>query len=144
MSHEHERAVGGIQSEWITVADIVRSTGLAASSIAEIAEGLTIDPDRMRENLEATRGTVFAEKVMIVLGEKIGRDKAHHLLEDATRQAITARRHLADVLAETPEIATHLDPTSLHDIFVAGNYLGSAEEFRQRLLTFARTTDKKD
>jgi 3-carboxy-cis,cis-muconate cycloisomerase len=144
MSQEHERAVGGIQSEWITVADIVRSTGLAASSIAEIAEGLTIDTDRMRENLEATRGTVFAEKVMIVLGEKIGRDKAHHLLEDATRRAITTDRHLADVLAETSEIATHLDSAALQSMFVAENYLGSAEEFRRRLLTSTRSTDKKD
>ncbi|MGH9496736.1 MAG: 3-carboxy-cis,cis-muconate cycloisomerase [Candidatus Sulfotelmatobacter sp.] len=144
MPQEHERGVGGIQSEWPTIAAIVQATGLAASSIAEIAEGLTIDAGRMRENLDATRGTIFAEKAMILLGAKIGRDKAHRLLEEATRQAITQGRHLADVVAETPAIAQHLDEAALRGIFVAEDYLGSAETFRQRLLASARPVAAKD
>ena len=134
MCQEHERAVGGIQSEWSTIAEIIQTTGMAVSSIAEIAEGLTVDPDRMNKNIVATQGTIFAERVMILLAAKIGRDKAHHLLEERTKQAISEGRNLADALASDVEITRHLDPDTLRQAFVAENYLGSSESFRQQLL----------
>jgi 3-carboxy-cis,cis-muconate cycloisomerase len=144
MSQEHERALGGIQSEWSTIVDIIQSTGLAASSIAEIAEGISVDADRMLRNLDATQGTIFAEKAMILLAAKIGRDKAHHVLEEATRRALAERQPLADVLSETPEITKYFDRAALQEIFISENYLGSAEVFRQRLLSPAPAIDVKD
>ena len=51
MVQEHERAVGGWQSEWPTIAAAIQATGIAAASIAEITEGLSVDSARMRENL---------------------------------------------------------------------------------------------
>ena len=144
MWQEHERSVGGIQSEWPTVVAIVQGTGLAAASIAEIAEGVAVDTERMRENLDATQGLIFAEKAVIMLAETLGRDKAHGLLEEATRKAIRDHRHLADVLSETPEITKHLDRSALEKVFVAEDYLGSAETFRQRLLASRRPKAGKD
>jgi 3-carboxy-cis,cis-muconate cycloisomerase len=141
---EHERAVGGIQSEWPTLAGIVQAAGVAAASIAEIAEGLTVDTERMRENLDATQGTIFAEKAMILLGAKIGRDKAHQVIEEATRRAVAQKQPLAEVLAAMPEVTKHLDGASLKTLSVAEDYLGSAESFRQQLLQDAHTGKKKD
>ncbi|HEY1677512.1 MAG TPA: 3-carboxy-cis,cis-muconate cycloisomerase [Candidatus Sulfotelmatobacter sp.] len=134
MSQEHERGVGGIQSEWATIAAIMQATGVAASSVAEIAEGMTIDPGRMRTNIDATQGTILAEKAVFYLAGKIGRERAHHLLEDATRHAMAEQRPLAEVLAASPEVARQVDPTALKRLFDAQEYLGSAEVFRQRLL----------
>jgi 3-carboxy-cis,cis-muconate cycloisomerase len=144
MLQEHERSVGGVQSEWPTVAGIIQETGVAAVSIAEIAEGLTVNVGRMRENLDATLGTIFAEKAVILLAAKMGRDKAHHLLETAAQQAVAYNRQLVDVLAETPEVMKHLDLTALRELGVAENYLGSAEAFRLRLLQAAGPIGKKD
>src|ERR1700685_4596926 len=61
MVQEHERALGGWQSEWPTVSGIIQASGLAAASMAEVAEGLTVDPARMRANIERTHGVIFAE-----------------------------------------------------------------------------------
>jgi 3-carboxy-cis,cis-muconate cycloisomerase len=138
MVQEHERAVGGWQAEWPTVSGIVQATGLAIASMAEVAEGLTVDAARMRANIEATRGVIFAERAMMLLGETIGRDAAHKLLEDATRQSIKQQRHLADVLAEMPEVVRHLDSAILRELEVPERYLGAADEFRIRLLASAR------
>jgi len=138
MVQEHERAVGGWQAEWPTVSGIVQATGLAIASMAEVAEGLTVDAARMRANIEATRGVIFAERAMMLLGETIGRDAAHKLLEDATRQSIKQQRHLADVLAEMPEVVRHLDSAILRELEVPERYLGVADEFRIRLLASAR------
>jgi 3-carboxy-cis,cis-muconate cycloisomerase len=135
---EHERALGGMQAEWPVIVAIVQATGLAASSVAEVASGPTVDPERMSENIGRTFGTIYAEKAAVLLADKVGRDAAQRLLDRASQQAIREKRALAEVLAETPDTAKHLDRHDLEQFSEAGNYLGSAELFRQRLLEPSR------
>jgi 3-carboxy-cis,cis-muconate cycloisomerase len=131
MVQEHERAVGGWQAEWPTVTAVIQSTGVAVASMAEAAEGLTINPDRMQQNLESTKGTVFAEKAALLLTGRTGRERAHEVLEYATDPARLRDRTLSQALAamdepklEKREIAALEDPQ---------DYLGSANEFVRRL-----------
>jgi 3-carboxy-cis,cis-muconate cycloisomerase len=138
MVQEHERAVGGWQAEWPTVAGIIQSTGLAVASMAEVAEGLNVDPARMRANLEATHGVIFAERAMMLLGEKVGRDVAHKSMEEAARQSISEGRSLVSVLEGMPEVTQHLDSATLHELDVPEQYLGMADEFRVRQLASAQ------
>jgi 3-carboxy-cis,cis-muconate cycloisomerase len=133
MVQEHERAVGGWQSEWPTVAALMQATGLAAASMAEVAEGLVVDEARMRANIEATRGIIFAEIVSLLLAPTIGRDAAHKLLEHATQQSIAQRRRLVEILGEMPEVTRVLSAGKLNDLDQPENYLGSGEMFRTRL-----------
>ncbi|MEO8052113.1 MAG: 3-carboxy-cis,cis-muconate cycloisomerase [Acidobacteriota bacterium] len=114
MLQEHERALGGWQSEWITVEGMVQAAGVALESMAEVIEGLTIDPQRMRRNIEATKGAVFAEKAVVMLAEKMGRDEARRVVEEALQRT-----------GSPPELPGLQTPES---------YLGSAEAFRVRLL----------
>jgi 3-carboxy-cis,cis-muconate cycloisomerase len=144
MVQEHERSIGGSQSEWPTVAAVIQSTGVATASIAEISEGLSADPERMRENLEATQGAIYAEKATMLLAAKLGREKAHHLVQEATRRAMAQDRKLAEALREMPEAAKHLVNSAIDNLAVAEDYLGAAEYFRQRLLQKSHTATKKD
>ena len=134
MIQENERGVGGWQAEWPTMSGIVQSTGLAAASMAEVAEGLTVDAERMRANIAATNGVVFAERAMILLGKTLGRDVAHRVLEEATRRSVAQKRHLADVLAEMPEVTAHLDTASIRSLEDPEQYLGVADTLRRQLL----------
>ena len=133
MVQEHERGVGGWQAEWPTVAAVIQATGLAVASMAEVAEGLTVDPARMRANIEATRGVIFAERVVMMLGASLGREAAHKLLEQATRQSIEQKRRLIEVLEEIPEITRAIPLDVLRTLDTPEDYLGAAEEFRKRL-----------
>ncbi len=144
MVQEHERGVGGWHAEWPIVAAVIQSTGLAISSMAEVAEGLSVDTEQMRANIERTNGVIFAERAMMLLGSKLGRDVAHKVLETAARKCIVEGRHLAEALAEIPEVTAHLDPGALRQLEVPEQYLGSAEEFRAALLSdFGRDADTK-
>jgi 3-carboxy-cis,cis-muconate cycloisomerase len=134
MVQEHERAAGGWQAEWPIIAGVIQTTGLAVASMADVAEGLTVDSERMKANIATTQGVIFAERASMLLGKKIGRDRAHHLLQDASARAVAAKRSLSEVLAELPEIAAHLRAADLRDLGNPEHYLGSAEEFRKRLL----------
>lgn len=135
MVQEHERAVGGWHAEWPVIASVIQATGLATASMAEVAEGLSVDAARMRQNIENTNGAIFAERVMMLLGTRLGRDVAHKLLEEATRQSVAQNKHLAEVLAEMPEVASQIDRTTLQQLEVPEQYLGSAERFRKALLS---------
>src|SRR5947207_2378760 len=77
MVQEHERGAGGWQAEWPVVSAVIEATGAAAACMAEVAEGLTVDPARMRSNIEDTRGNIFAERAMMMLAAKVGRDAAY-------------------------------------------------------------------
>jgi 3-carboxy-cis,cis-muconate cycloisomerase len=133
MVQEHERGVSGWQAEWPTIAAVVQSTGLAIASMAEAAEGLTIDPARMRANIDATRGVIFAERVVMLLGANLGRDVAHKLLEEAARRSVAENRRLVEILEEIPEITRVIPLDVLRRLDTPEDYLGVAEEFRKRL-----------
>ena len=141
MVQEHERGVGGWQAEWPIVATVIQSTGLAISSMAEVAEGLSVNVKQMRSNIERTNGVIFAERAMMLLGSKLGRDGAHKILETAAKKCVVEGRHLADVLAEIPEVTAHIDAAALRQLEVPEQYLGSAEEFRSALLSDSRNAD---
>jgi len=135
MVQEHERGVGGWQAEWPTVSAVIQATGLAAASMAEAAGGLDVNKARMREDIDATRGAIFAERAMMLLGAALGRDVAYKLLEEATRKSTAQQRRLAEVLAETPEVSKVLDSKALRDLETPEGYLGVADALRKRLLS---------
>jgi 3-carboxy-cis,cis-muconate cycloisomerase len=109
-----------------------------------VAEGLSVDTVRMRANIDATHGVVFAERAMMLLGPKLGRDIAHKLLEEATRKSVAQGKHLSEVLAEMPEITSNIDPSTLRDLEAPEQYLGSAETFREALFSSANEKSEKE
>ncbi|MGE0116702.1 MAG: 3-carboxy-cis,cis-muconate cycloisomerase [Dongiaceae bacterium] len=134
MPQEHERGLGGWHAEWETMPEIFRLAAGALRHTADIAAGLTVDPKRMGENLEATGGLVMAEAVMMALGDSIGRLEAHRLIEAACGRAVAEGRHLRDVLAQDAAVTAHLSPAALDRLFAPDSYLGVAERFVQRVL----------
>jgi 3-carboxy-cis,cis-muconate cycloisomerase len=141
MLQEHERGVGGWHAEWPIVAAVVQSTGVTIASMAEAAEGLSVDVQKMSVNLESTNGAIFAERAMMMLGPKLGRDVAHKVVEAAVRKSVKEGRHLTAVLAETAEVATHLSPTELQELETPEQYLGSTEAFRKTLVSDSNRGD---
>jgi 3-carboxy-cis,cis-muconate cycloisomerase len=143
MVQEHERGVGGWQAEWPTVAAVIQATGVAAASMAEVAEGFTVDKARMRSNIEATHGAIFSERASMLLGAKLGRDVAHKILREAAKKSSRQKRRLSEVLAEIPEVTSQLDRATLRGLETPEEYLGSAEVFRKALLSSKSSKTKK-
>lgn len=95
----------------------------------EIFRGLHVYPDRMRENLEATKGQVMAESVMIALARKgMGRQEAHRLVRDAAQRARLKGMHLKDILAADLKVTKLLPPKELAAAMNPEKYLGRSIE----------------
>jgi 3-carboxy-cis,cis-muconate cycloisomerase len=129
MIQEDERGLGGWHAEWETLPEIVCLTAGAMHQLATVVPRLEIDVKRMRENLERTRGLIFAEAITAALGEKISRRHARELVDAASERAITEKRHLRDVVNDDRKIAEHLPAQQLDKLFDPRNYTGIASEF---------------
>ena len=69
---EHERGLGGWQAQWHTIPALLLVTSGALAAVAELAQGLEIDAERMRNNLDIAQGLIMAEAVTMALGAKLG------------------------------------------------------------------------
>lgn len=131
---DHERSAGPWHAEWPTLPQLQLVTSGALAAIVDIAEGLEVDAARMRSNLDATHGLIMAEAVSMALAASIGKSDAHHLIEDASRKAVAAKRHLREVLAEDPRVTAHLDAKKLAALFEPMAYQGVSQALIDRLL----------
>jgi 3-carboxy-cis,cis-muconate cycloisomerase len=123
MAHEHERAAGAWHAEWRPLSELLRSTGSAVAWLRQSLEGLEVDPERMRANLDATGGRLMAERVAAALAGSLGGAEAHRVVAEAAMSE-DFRAAVAGLLTEE-EAEELLDPTG---------YLGSAGTFVDRAL----------
>ncbi len=110
MAAAHERSAGLWHGEWHALPALF---GLASGALHEarsLAEGLAVDPDQMRANLDLTRGLLFADAAAARLAPQIGREEAHRLVERAAGEVRRTGEELQAVL-------TRLAPIPLEDAF---------------------------
>nr|WP_197972982.1 3-carboxy-cis,cis-muconate cycloisomerase [Streptomyces gossypiisoli] len=118
---EDERPAGAWHAEWEPLRELLRLTGGAARDAAELAEGLRVHPDVMREHLGLTQGLIVSERLAAELAPVLGRARAKELL---TRLAAEGRP-----LSDAPELKdVDLDPA--HYTGCAGTLVDRALERR--------------
>ena len=132
MPQEHERSLGLWHAEWDTLPELCCLVSGALQQALLVVPGLEVDTARMRANLELTQGLVLAEAVSIALAQKIGRDAAHHLIEQCCKQAVREGVHLRAVLGANAEVSAQLSAAELDSLLDAAHYLGQARRWVER------------
>lgn len=124
---EDERPAGAWHAEWHPLRELLRLTAGAAETAAELVEGLTVDADRMRENLGMTHGLIVSERLSATLVPLLGRTEAATAIRAASLTAHHTKTPLHDVLAADPAVTAHLTETELADLTRPSGYLGAAQ-----------------
>ncbi|MEU3145576.1 MULTISPECIES: 3-carboxy-cis,cis-muconate cycloisomerase [unclassified Streptomyces] len=104
LTTEDERSGGAWHAEWLLLRECLRLAGGAAHTAVELAEGLTVRPERMRANLDLTGSQIFTERIAAVLAPRIGRTTARQCLTRASVLADREGRPLAEILTGLPEL----------------------------------------
>jgi 3-carboxy-cis,cis-muconate cycloisomerase len=138
MVADHERSTGPWEIEWIVLPEAFCLMAGALKQARAIVEGLEVDADAMRRNIDLTHGLVMSEAVMMGLGPYIGREYAHDLVYDICRKAQAEGRPLLDLLDEEPTITKHLDREALATLCDPANYLGQSGVMVDRVLARRR------
>jgi len=137
MAQDHERATGPWQGEALALPQAFVLTHGALLHARAIADGMVVDAERMRRNLDLTHGLIVAEAVMMGLAPHLGRGEAHHVVKHACDVALTERLSLTDALARDPAVSSRLDRAAIERMTDPASYLGSAQAFVDRVLAAA-------
>jgi len=126
----HERDGRSWKAEWLALPEACQLTGAALGFGARLLEGLQINAERMRANLDARRALLASEPMMRVLADRIGKHAAHEAIYTAAMHAVENGLDLEKVVAErgllTPDqISAAIDPRAA---------LGSTTTFIDRVL----------
>ena len=130
LAAEDERPAGAWHAEWEPLRDLLRLVGGAARDASELAEGLRVHADVMREHLGLTHGLIVSERLSAELAPVLGRARAKALLTDLAKRTYTEGRPLAEMLAEEPE----LKDVDLDELTDPARYTGSAGALTDRAL----------
>jgi 3-carboxy-cis,cis-muconate cycloisomerase len=133
---EHERATGAWHAEWDGIAGVLAAAGGAAAAMAEVLGGLQVHPERMRANLELTRGLVLSERLVFALAARIGQAGARAAVSEAAVRAAERGTALRDELAADRRVP--LTTAELDAEFDPETYMGAAEVFIGRALDLYR------
>jgi 3-carboxy-cis,cis-muconate cycloisomerase len=137
-AQEHERALGGWPAEWTALPVLCITTQSALETLIKVLDGLTVDTEAMRNNLGKSGGMLLAEAVSMALAKRLGKQEAHHLVQQLTARAADRGVTFRTVLIEDATIQHHLSPANLTELLEPANYMGSTQHIIQSVLTAYR------
>ncbi|MBT8211964.1 MAG: adenylosuccinate lyase, partial [Acidimicrobiia bacterium] len=101
----HERDISHSSVERVALPDACLASDFALVRMTKVIDGLVVDADRMQENLEATRGLVYSQAVLLALvAGGNSRDEAYRLVQRNAMRAWDEGLQLQDLLAADPEV----------------------------------------
>ncbi len=127
MVQDHERGSASWQMEWSIIPVTAAYALSALERTLELVAGLQIHPERMRENLGLSHQFVYAEAVMMALAAKLGRQKAHDLVEAAVSDA-RGGKSFVEALQQSEEINSILSASMLNEILTGQTHIEAAAQ----------------
>jgi adenylosuccinate lyase len=114
----HERDISHSSVERVILPDSTILLDYMLDLAAFIVEGLDVDPTRMAENLEASHGNIYSQRVLLRLTESgLARQVAYELVQRHAMRAWKERRSLLELLAADSAVTERLSPAELKACF---------------------------
>ena len=114
----HERDISHSSVERVIAPDATVTLDFMLHRFAGLIDGLRVYPERMLENLEATRGLVFSQPVLLKLIEKgMERQAAYLVVQRNAMKVWDEGRDFKSLLAADPEIQQLLKASELENCF---------------------------
>ena len=131
---QHERALGGWQAEWEVLPELLMLTGGALVQAAQLVEGMRVDVDKMRADLDITHGLIMAESATLALAVHVGKQAAHHHIESLCHRALDEKRPLLSLLSADAQMRAHFSEKQLTQLLDPARGTGSAHAFVRQVL----------
>jgi adenylosuccinate lyase len=129
----HERDISHSSVERVIFPDSTILLDYMLDLAAFIVEKLDVDPARMAENLEASHGNIYSQRVLLKLTESgLSRQVAYELVQKHAMRAWKERRPLLELLAADPAVTERLGPAELKACFDPAWYVRHVETIFRR------------
>jgi adenylosuccinate lyase len=129
----HERDISHSSVERVIFPDSTILLDYMLDLAVFIVTGLDVDPARMAENLEASHGNIYSQRVLLKLTESgLARQVAYELVQRHAMRAWRERRPLLELLAADPAVTERLAPAELKACFDPSWYVRNVETIFRR------------
>ena len=131
----HERDISHSSAERVILPDSFLACDFMAAQLREVLEGLNVYPERMRANLEMTRGLIYSQWVLLALIEKgMSREEAYALVQRHAMGAWRGEPDLASRLVSDPELSRVLSREKLLACFDPAHFTRHVNKIFERVL----------
>lgn len=132
----HERDISHSSAERIILPDSFIVTDFLLEETRQIIEGWRVHPERMKKNIDATRGLVFSQGVMLALTKKgFSREKAYELVQTNSLKAWEKELDFKELIQSDPKIREKLSPDEINKCFSLDPYTNKIDYIFKRVLS---------
>ena len=130
----HERDISHSSAERVVLPDSSIATDYILHKAASLFEGLVVYPERMLENLNATRGLVFSGQLLLALTQAgVARETAYEWVQRNAMKCWDEGADFRELVSADKEIAAHLTREQIDAVFSLDRYLKNVDEVFTRV-----------
>ena len=114
----HERDITHSSVERVILPDSFIALDHMLRRFTRIVKGMVVYPERMRENLERSRGVVFSGTVLLELaGKGVSREQAYDWVQRNAMRSFAEQRDFKTLLLSDPDVVRVLGPADIERAF---------------------------
>ena len=130
----HERDISHSSAERLILPDSCMALDYIMDIFTGVINGLRVYPDRMKQNIEMTRGLVFSQRVMLALVESgLSRERAYEITQRCAMRSWEESLDFRQLLRDESDVTDHLPGDELEAIFDYNYYMRFVENSYMRL-----------
>jgi adenylosuccinate lyase len=130
----HQRDISHSSTERIVLPDATILLDYMLDMFTWVMDGLTVYPDRMRKNIDASFGLVYSQRVLLTLIEAgLARDAAYKIVQGHAMTAWNDEQPFFDLLAADSAVTDVLSADDLQACFDPTYYLRNVDAAYDRL-----------
>ena len=114
----HERDISHSSVERVILPDSTTLLDYMLVTLANVTKKLLVYPERMQTNLEASKGLIYSQAILLALTRKgMSRETAYELVQRNAMQTWASTRTFKDFLLEDPAVLKHLTRREVENLF---------------------------
>ena len=130
----HERDISHSSAERIILPDTTILLDYMLNRFARLVENLTVFPENMRRNMDATFGLIYSQRVLLkLIDHGMTREEAYDLVQPKTAQAWDEQRLFRPLLEADETIMATLSKEELDDAFDYNYHLKNVDLIFERV-----------
>ena len=98
----------------------------------------------MRKNLDALKGLLMSEGVMLELGQKMGKQSAYHIIYEDSMKTIEEDADFKQVLMQDARVREHLSEDDIDRLLDPKRYIGLAPQITRDMVALSRREREAD
>ena len=120
----HERDISHSSAERVVLPDSSIATDYMLHKMAALIDGLVVYPERMLENLSATRGLIFSGQLLLALTQSgVAREEAYEWVQRNAMKTWDEGGDFHSLVSADKEIRAHLSEEQIARVFSLDTYL---------------------